>query len=58
MRKEKLFKRFRFEYFAINAGSKLLKAQVSLKKPQQISKKGTAYKIYGCGYLMPKNETG
>ena len=31
----------------------------SLKKTStNVQRKGTAYKIYGCGYLMPKNETG
>ena len=59
--KEKNYlKRFRFEYFAINAGSKTFKgAGQSLKKTStNVQRKGTAYKIYGCGYLMPKNETG
>lgn len=52
--------RFRFEYFAINAGSKTFKgAGQSIKKTStNVQRKGTAYKIYGCGYLMPKGDTG
>ena len=52
--------RFRFEYFSINAGSKTFKgAGQSIKKTStNVQRKGTAYKIYGCGYLMPKGDTG
>ena len=52
--------RFRFEYFAINAGSKTFKgAGQSIKKTStNVQRQGTAYKIYGCGYLMPKGDAG
>ena len=52
--------RFRFEYFAINAGSKTFKgAGQSIKKTStNVQRRGTAYKIYGCGYLMPKGDAG
>ena len=52
--------RFRFEFFAINSGPKTFKGSgMSLKKSStNVQRQGTAYKIYGCGYLMPKNEAG
>ena len=44
-----------FEFFAINAGSKNIKGTgQSLKKSStNVQRQGTAYRIYGCGYLMP-----
>ena len=48
--------RYRWEYFAINVGSSTFKgAGTSLKKTStNVQRQGTAYKLYGCGYLMPK----
>tara|TARA_B100000963_G_scaffold139142_1_gene121163 strand:+ start:1418 stop:2191 length:774 start_codon:yes stop_codon:yes gene_type:complete len=47
-------KRFRYEFFSINVGSSAFKgAGASLKKTStNAQRQGTAYKIYGCGYLM------
>jgi len=47
--------RFRWEFFAINVGSSTFKgAGTSLKKTStNVQRQGTAYKLYGCGYLMP-----
>lgn len=59
--KEKEFlSRFRFEFFAINAGSKTFKGEgQSLKKTStNQQRQGTAYKIYGCGYFMPDGDSG
>ena len=52
--------RFRFEFFAINAGSKTFKGEgQSLKKTStNVQRRGTAYKIYGCGYFMPAGDAG
>ena len=48
--------RFRYEFFSINAGtSKFKGAGTSLKKTAtNAQRQGTAYRIYGCGYLMPR----
>ena len=54
--KEKEYmERFRYEYFITNIGAAEYKgAGSSLKKTSTMSQgSGTAYKIYGCGYLMP-----
>ena len=54
--KEKEYlKRFRYEFFSINVGSANFKgAGTSLKKTStNMQRQGTAYRIYGCGYLMP-----
>jgi hypothetical protein len=47
--------RFRYEYFITNIGSAEYRgAGSSLKKTSTSSQaSGTAYKIYGCGYMMP-----
>ena len=48
--------RYRYEFFSINAGtSKFKGAGTSLKKTAtNAQRQGTAYRIYGCGYLMPR----
>jgi rubrerythrin len=54
--KEKVYmERFRYEYFITNIGAAEYKgAGSSLKKTSTMTQgSGTAYKIYGCGYLMP-----
>ena len=54
--KEKEYlKRFRYEFFSINVGSANFKgAGTSLKKTStNMQRQGTAFRIYGCGYLMP-----
>ena len=54
--KEKEYlKRFRYEFFSINVGAANFKgAGTSLKKTStNMQRQGTAYRIYGCGYLMP-----
>ena len=54
--KEKEYlKRFRYEFFSINVGSANFKgAWTSLKKTStNTQRQGTAFRIYGCGYLMP-----
>ena len=52
---EEYLRRFRYEFFAINAGSSIFKgAGTSIKKTAtNAQRQGTAYRIYGCGYLMP-----
>jgi hypothetical protein len=54
--KEKEYlKRFRYEFFSINVGSANFKgAGTSVKKTStNTQRQGTAFRIYGCGYLMP-----
>ena len=48
--------RFRYEYFSVNIGSANYRGTgSSLKKTTtNVQSSGTAYKIYGCGYMMPK----
>ena len=52
--------RFRYEYFAVNIGSAAYRGGgASLKKTTSTAQtSGTAYRIYGCGYMMPKEEAG
>ena len=52
--------RFRYEYFAVNIGSAAYRGGgSSLKKTTTTAQtSGTAYRIYGCGYMMPKEEAG
>ena len=52
---EEYLRRFRYEFFSINAGSAIFKgAGNSIKKTAtNTQRRGTAYRIYGCGYLMP-----
>ena len=49
-------KRYRWEFFVINIGRSTFKgAGTSLKKTStNAQQQGNAYKLYGCGYLMPK----
>ena len=49
-------KRYRWEFFAINVGRSTFKgAGTSLKKTStNAQQQGNAYKLYGCGFLMPK----
>ena len=49
-------KRYRWEFFAINVGRSTFKgAGTSLKKTStNAQQQGNAYKLYGCGYFMPK----
>ena len=49
-------KRYRWEFFAINVGRSTFKgAGNSLKKTStNTQRQGNAYKLYGCGFLMPK----
>jgi hypothetical protein len=49
--------RFRYEYFSVNIGSATYRgAGSSLKKTStNVQTSGSAYKIYGCGYMMPRN---
>ena len=51
--------RFRYEYFIVNIGSANFRgAGSSIKKTTTNTQtSGTAYKIYGCGYMMPKSES-
>ena len=48
--------RFRYEYFAVNIGSAAYRGGgASLKKTTTTAQtSGTAYRIYGCGYMMPR----
>ena len=48
--------RYRSEFFAINVGkSQFTGGGSSIKKTTtNAQRQGTVYKIYGCGYLMPK----
>ena len=48
--------RYRWEFFVINSGSSNFKgAGTSLKKTStNVQRQGTVFKIYGCGYLMPR----
>jgi len=49
-------KRYRWEFFVINVGRSTFKgAGSSLKKTStNAQQQGNAYKLYGCGFLMPK----
>ena len=49
--------KFRYEFFSVNSGSSVFKGSgMSLKKTSTTSqKKGTAYKIYGCGMMGNAN---
>jgi hypothetical protein len=48
--------RFRYEYFITNIGSAEYRgAGSSLKKTStNVQTSGTAYKLHGCGYMMPR----
>ena len=49
--------KFRYEFFSVNSGTSVFKGSgMSLKKTSTTSqKKGTAYKIYGCGMMGNAN---
>lgn len=49
-------KRFRYEYFTVNIGSANFRGVgSSLKKTTTNTQtSGTAYRVYGCGYMMSK----
>ena len=51
--------RFRYEYFIVNIGSANYRGEgSSLKKTTTNTQTtGTAYKIYGCGYMMDKSDS-
>ena len=51
--------RFRYEYFIVNIGSANFRGGgSSLKKTTTNTQTtGTAYKIYGCGYMMDKSDS-
>ena len=52
--------RFRYEYFSVNIGSATYRGGgSSLKKTTTTAQtSGTAYRIYGCGYMMPRGSGG
>tara|TARA_B100000700_G_scaffold323907_1_gene428772 strand:+ start:813 stop:1577 length:765 start_codon:yes stop_codon:yes gene_type:complete len=47
--------RFRYEWFSVNIGSAPFRGTgSSIKKTTvNVQRQGTAYRIYGCGYMMP-----
>ena len=51
--------RFRYEYFIVNIGTANFRgAGASLKKTTtNTQSSGTAYRIYGCGYMMDKSDS-
>jgi len=55
-REEEHMQRFRYEFIIVNIGSAAYKGfGSSLKKTTTtVQTTGTIYKIYGCGYMMPK----
>ena len=58
-REEERMQRFRYEYFIVNIGSAAFRGYGgSVKKTTtSAATSGTLYKIYGCGYMMPKGTT-
>ena len=56
-KEEERMKRFRYEYFIVNIGSAAFRGfGGSVKKTTtSATTSGTLYKIYGCGYMMPKD---
>ena len=56
-KEEEFIQRFRYEFFSVNSGSSVFKGSgMSLKKNSTTSqKKGTAYKVYGCGMMGNAN---
>ena len=49
--------KFRYEFFSVNSGTSVFKGSgMSLKKTSTTTqKKGTAYKVYGCGMMGNAN---
>ena len=57
-REEERMQRFRYEYFIVNIGSADFRGYGgSIKNNTSAATSGTLYKIYGCGYMMPKGTT-
>ena len=56
-KEEEFIQRFRYEFFSVNSGSSVFKGSgMSLKKTSTTTqKKGTAYKVYGCGIMGNAN---
>ena len=56
LNEETHMQRFRYEYLIVNIGAAAYKGSgSSLKKTTtNVQTTGTAYRIYGCGYMMPK----
>ena len=56
-KEEEFIQKFRYEFFSVNSGSSVFKGSgMSLKKTSTTSqKKGTAYKVYGCGMMGNAN---
>ena len=56
-REEEHMQRFRYEFIIVNIGSAAYKGYgSSIKKTTTtVQTTGTIYKIYGCGYMMPRN---
>ena len=56
LNEETHMQRFRYEYLIVNIGAAAYKGSgSSLKKTTtNVQTSGTAYRIYGCGYMMPK----
>ncbi len=56
-KEEDFIQKFRYEFFSVNSGTSVFKGSgMSLKKTSTTSqKKGTAYKIYGCGMMGNAN---
>ena len=56
-KEEEFIQRFRYEFFSVNSGSSVFKGSgMSLKKTSTTTqKKGTAYKVYGCGMMGNAN---
>jgi len=50
---EKKLRRYKYEYFSVNAGTSTFKAAGSSLKKTSITtqRKGTTYRIYGCGIM-------
>ena len=56
-KEQEFIQKFRYEFFSVNSGSSVFKGSgMSLKKTSTTSqKKGTAYKVYGCGMMGNAN---
>ena len=56
-KEEEFIQKFRYEFFSVNSGSSVFKGSgMSLKKTSTTTqKKGTAYKVYGCGMMGNAN---
>ena len=56
-KEEEFIQKFRYEFFSVNSGSSVFKGSgMRLKKTSTTSqKKGTAYKVYGCGMMGNAN---